>query len=114
MNQAKSFRDRLNLNHRRCQMLYLIPNSFASITSRLGTSLLPEFWVSFSNVRIYSAAIKGYVRIYSANNCPDRTWAQYSADLTRTTNSRESYPSKLNSTFYKAHPKIYNFIDTRI
>lgn len=42
---------------------------------------------------------------------PPEIWARYSSDLTRTTNACESYHAKLNSSFYTAHPNIYNFID---
>jgi len=38
-------------------------------------------------------------------------WAQFSTVLNRTTNSCESFHSKLNSCFYNGQPNIYVFID---
>jgi hypothetical protein len=39
-------------------------------------------------------------------------WAQFTANCTRTTNSCESFHSKLNMSFYTSHPNIiYNFVD---
>ena len=38
-------------------------------------------------------------------------WAQFTASCNRTTNSCESFHSKLNMSFYTSHPNIYNFVD---
>ena len=42
---------------------------------------------------------------------PPSTWAQFSTTLNRTTNSCESFNSKLNSCFYSGHPNIFLFIN---
>jgi len=42
---------------------------------------------------------------------PPSIWAQFSTTLNRTTNSCESFHSKLNSCFYSGHPNIFVFIN---
>ncbi|XP_016663060.1 uncharacterized protein LOC107884772 [Acyrthosiphon pisum] len=42
---------------------------------------------------------------------PPNIWAQFTASCNRTTNSCESFHSKLNMSFYTSHPNIYNFVD---
>lgn len=42
---------------------------------------------------------------------PPHIWAQFSASINRTTNTCESFHSKLNNDFYSAHPNIYIFVD---
>jgi len=48
---------------------------------------------------------------------PPNVWASFSISSERTTNSFESFHTKLNSLFTKSHPNIYLFIhilNTRI
>ncbi|KAL4152805.1 hypothetical protein QTP88_000638 [Uroleucon formosanum] len=42
---------------------------------------------------------------------PPSIWAQFSTTSNRTTNSCESFHSKLNSCFYSGHPNIFVFIN---
>ncbi|KAF0765421.1 MULE domain-containing protein [Aphis craccivora] len=42
---------------------------------------------------------------------PPNIWAQFTASVNRTTNSCESFHSKLNMSFYTSHPNTYNFVD---
>ncbi|KAE9542890.1 hypothetical protein AGLY_002801, partial [Aphis glycines] len=42
---------------------------------------------------------------------PPNIWSAFAATTVRTTNSCESYHSRLNRRFYSPHPNIFNFID---
>lgn len=42
---------------------------------------------------------------------PPSLWAEFSNSLQRTTNSCESFHSKLNSMFYSAYPNIFQFVE---
>lgn len=42
---------------------------------------------------------------------PPTVWAQNSAELTRTTNTCESFHRHFNDSFYKSHPNIFIFVD---
>ncbi|KAF0761944.1 MULE domain-containing protein, partial [Aphis craccivora] len=53
-----------------------------------------------------------YIHILPESSFPLSLWAEYSATTIRTTNSCESFHSKLNAMFYNAHPNIFQFIDT--
>lgn len=42
---------------------------------------------------------------------PLNLWAEFATTTNRTTNSYETFHSKLNNLFIASHPNIYNFID---
>lgn len=49
--------------------------------------------------------------ISESSKYPPEMWASFTYSLARTTNSCESFHSKINAMFYSAHPNIYQFIN---
>ncbi|KAE9524358.1 hypothetical protein AGLY_015397 [Aphis glycines] len=49
--------------------------------------------------------------ITESSQYPPELWASFTYSLARTTNSCESFHSKINAMLYSAHPNIYQFIN---
>lgn len=60
-------------------------------------------------VKFCDYVLDNYIDVDS--NFPPHIWAEFSCNISRTTNACESFHSKLNSMFYHPHPNIYKLVE---
>uniref|UniRef100_A0A8D8UTE6 MULE domain-containing protein n=1 Tax=Cacopsylla melanoneura TaxID=428564 RepID=A0A8D8UTE6_9HEMI len=60
-------------------------------------------------VQFCDYVLDNYIDVHS--NFPPHIWAEFSCNISRTTNACESFHSKLNSMFYHPHPNIFKLVE---